>query len=340
LEIVVRLETPLGTPISNATLFLFHEVQNVLLDTSLTNNSGFATFQWQIPLSHDLGTTTLNATFLGDPERYLLPSYLPMPITIYSQMQMEIEVRDIDGSPIETTVHPNQNLVFIVSLMDDNTNPLAGFTVRFLSGGDELIAEEVTPDNGSVTFNFQVKSDSNPFAEFKFTGLNQGYYNTCQETLRFPIENSTTRFTSLPSFLQLGNQCFFTGYLRHRYGAGIDGARIRLLLDGVFALIEGETIQEGYFHFDLSQYQNQLASGNFILARFEGNDVYQATQAIVGLVPATTQTPFTQMVGSVSALHLMAFSFQLQLITFSCLTLGSLIVVVKIRRTTREIMSH
>ncbi len=339
-EIVVRLETPSGTPVNNATLYLFHEVQNILLDTSLTNITGYATFLWQIPLSHDLGTTFLNATFLGEPERFLLPSYLSIPITIYSQMQMTIEIVDNNGYPIEATVHPNQNLVFIVFLKDDNSNPLAGFTVCFLNDEDDLFAEGVTSDNGSITFNYQVNSGLNSFVEFKVRSLNQGYFNACEEMLYFPVENSTTRFTNLPSFLQVNGQCFLAGYLRHQYGAGINGARIHLLLDGSSELTEGYTNQEGFFHFNLSQYQNQLGSGHFIVANFEGSDVYQSAQAIVGLVPTSTPTPFTQKVGLVSPVNLTILAFQLQIVTFSCLALGSTIAVVRIRRTTRNIVSH
>jgi hypothetical protein len=140
--------------------------------------------------------------------------------------------------------------------------------------------------------------------------------------------------------LLVNDQCFLAGHLRHQYGAEITGARIHILLDGNSELTEGVTNQEGFFHFDLSQHLNQLASGHFIVVSFEGNDVYQSTQAIVGLVSPSTLTPFTQKVGLVSAANLTIFAFQLQIVTYSCLAIGSAIAVVRIRRTTRDIVSH
>lgn len=339
-DIVVRLETPSGTPVHNATLYLFHEVQNILLDTSLTNSSGYATFLWLIPLSHDLGTTFLNVTFLGEPERYLLPSYLSIPITIYSQMQMVIEIVDNDGLPIGTTLHPHQDLILTVFLNDENTNPLGGITVHFLNGEDEIISEGVTSENGSITFTYQVNSDLNSSVAFKVRSLSQGYFTASEELLSFLIENSTTRFTSLPSFLQVNNQCFLAGRLRHKYGAGINGARIVLLLEGNSELLEGLTNLEGSFIFNLTQYRNQLVSAHFIVVSFEGNEVYQPAQAIVGLIQTSTPTPFTQNVGLVSAVSLTILSFQLQIVIFSCLALGSMITIVRVRRTTRSIVSH
>lgn len=339
-EIVVRLETPSGTPVSNATLYLFHESLNVLLDTSLTNISGHATFLWQIPLSHDLGTTLLNITFLGDPERYLLPSYLQIPMTIYSKMQMVIDIVDKAGLPIEAPLHPHQNLVLTVFLKDENTTPLAGITINLLNGEDELISEGVTSENGTIAFTYQVNSDLNSIVQLKVRSLSQGYFNTCEELFNFPIDISTTRFTNLPSFIQVDNQCFLAGRLRHEYGAGIIGAQILLLLDGSSNLTEGFTDQEGFFNFNLTQYLNQLLSSQFIVVNFEGNEVYQPAQAIVGLVPTQTPTPFTQNVGIVSAANLLILNFQLQLITFSCLAFCSMIVIVRIRRTTRDIVAH
>ncbi|MFX1474135.1 MAG: hypothetical protein ACFFCO_01490, partial [Promethearchaeota archaeon] len=232
------------------------------------------------------------------------------------------------------------NLVFIVFIKDDNSNSLAGITVQFLSGEDVLIAEGVTAENGSITFTYQVNSNLKPFVEFKIRSLSQGYFNTCEELLYFPIENSTTRFTSLPSFLQVNDQCYLTGHLRHKYGAGISGAQICLSLDGSSELTEGITDHEGFFQFNLSTYRSQLASGRFLVVSFKGNEVYQSAQAIVGLVPTSTPTPFAQKVGLVSTVNLTTLAFQLQIITFSFLALGSTIAIVKIRRTTRNIVSH
>jgi hypothetical protein len=339
-EIVVRLETPTGAPVTDATLYLFHEVDNILLDTALTNSSGHATFLWLIPCAHDLGITYLNATFLGDPERYLLPSFLSIPITIYSQMQMEIEITDNNGAPIAAPFHLHQNLVLTVFLKDENATPLTGITVHFLNEKDELISEGLTSENGSVTFACQINASLYSNVVFKVRSLSQGLFNACEELLNFSIEHTTTRFTNLPSFLQVNNQCHLAGRLRHKYGSGITGARISLLLEDHSEISDGYTDQEGYFIFNLTQYRNQLASSHFIVVNFEGNEIFQPAQAIVGLVPASTPTPFTQNVGMVSTASLTLLSFQLQIVVFSCLALGSTIAIVRIRRTTQNIVSH
>lgn len=339
-EIVVLLETPTGAPIDNAILYLFHEVENTLLDTTLTNVSGHATFLWNIPLSHDLGTTYLNATFLGDQERFLLPSCLSIPIIIYSKMQMEIEITDSNGQSIEAPFHPHQNLVLTVFLKDENGIPLIGINVHFFNGEEELISEGVTSENGSVTFTSRINSSLDSITTFKFRSISQGFHNTCEELLHLPIGFTTTRFTNLPSFLQVNNHCYLTGRLRHKYGVGIPGACISLLLDGNSEISEEYTNQEGYFVFNLTQYRNQLASSHFIIATFEGNDVYQPAQAIVGLVPTSTPSPFTQNIGMVSAANLILLSIQLQIVVFSCLAFGSTIVIIRMRRTTQSIVSH
>ena len=64
-DITVILETHNGVPITNATLYFYHDSNNTLLGSSLTNQTGHANFIWQIPFNHELGLTMLNATYFA-----------------------------------------------------------------------------------------------------------------------------------------------------------------------------------------------------------------------------------------------------------------------------------
>ena len=137
--LTVQLTSQNGSPIDDATVLFFHETQNQFLGTAQTNATGHALFIWQIPDTHELGFVSLNATFCGDPERFLLPSMVSIPLTVFARLQNIINITDTNGNPIGTSVNIGQKLLFNVLIQDDHTIPLEGISVQLLIEPNQLI---------------------------------------------------------------------------------------------------------------------------------------------------------------------------------------------------------
>lgn len=72
-----------GSAISGATIKFYDNTSGTYLGQNTTNAAGLATYTYLIPLNSSLGAHTLNATYLGNPTKYLLKTYNETTLTVY-----------------------------------------------------------------------------------------------------------------------------------------------------------------------------------------------------------------------------------------------------------------
>jgi len=334
----VQLLTSLGEPIDNAIVYFFHEDLNTLLGSSLTNQTGCATFIWHIPIIHELGLAHLNATFRGDPIRYLLPCSVEISIMIYAHMEVTVDVYDANGNPIETSVFPGQTLVFNIIVRNDQLEPLEKVPVKLFTMNNQLIAEGETPENGTIIFNYKLNSVLDSVIYFRICSLSTGYYNGSDSILQYIMGNSTSTFVGLPSFVQIKNHCQISGFLQNQYGGGIENVQIQLLLDGIHEISKSITNQDGYFIFQPSQFYYEGKLGRFLSVIYSGKIGYHTTYAIIGLISDTA--PFSQLVENTISEALGMFLSQVSLIALTFVSISSGFFARKFKRSTRNIVAH
>jgi hypothetical protein len=338
--ITVKLETELGSPIENATIYFYHEEQNALLGCSSTNQTGHAVFGWQIPPTHKLGPTSLNATFLGDDERHLLPCYVRIPLTILSQPGLSVEVCDGTGKPIDETVYPDQTLIFAVRVQDDQGQPLQGISVCLLGAENQTIAAGSTAQNGGVVFRHRLGSTLAASVLFRVRSSSLGYIGGSELELRYSAQRSPSTFVGLPSFIETGDQSVIVGRLRHEYRDSIPMARIRVLLDGVQEIAETVADEEGHFRYNLDHDLHRITSGRFLTVSYDGDSSHMPTRAVVGLILTRTPTPFSQLVEVVLPTQVAELLYCIGLVATTCTGVVSTYLTLKIKRVTSNIVSH
>lgn len=338
--ISVQLKSQSGAPIDNATVLFFHETQNELLGTAITNSSGFAHFIWMIPASHELGPVQLNATFRGDPERYLLPSMVPIPLTIFAKMQIELSVTDEYGTPIDSDVRIGQRLYFYTTLTDDNHNPLNSVTVQLIMEPNQIISERITPPNGSLIFSCLLNQSASSSFVFIIRSLNQGYYNGTETKLHFLIQNSSTHFIGLPQFWHPSFGYSLRGKLLTLSGEGIPNASIQLLLKPSELGKITQTENDGAFYFDLFDVFEYIQHSQYLIVQYNGMPGQNARRAIIVIIASPSHNPFTQSIEPVSFLVWLPLIHQTNILIVGCLTIGTSLLTLKMKRSTKRIVSH
>jgi hypothetical protein len=174
--IAVQLKDQNGNPIDNATVLFFHETHDNYLGSSITNQTGHTHFIWQIPGTHELGPIQLNATFRGDPQRYLLPSMIPIPVTIFAKLQNSVDIKDSEGNPISSPLTIGQHLFFHVIIQSDDMSPVAGVLVQLILEPDQVIREDTTLQNGSVMMSYVFNQSFESSVTFTIRSINFDWY--------------------------------------------------------------------------------------------------------------------------------------------------------------------
>jgi hypothetical protein len=321
-------------------VLFFHEDQNNLLGTVQTNTTGHATFVWQIPLTHPLGVAQLNATFRGDPERFLLPSMVPIPITIFAQMQAIISVHDQEGRPIDSRIKIGQPLFFHTTIQDDQMSPMENITVQLWRDPDQFITQKVTPANGSITLECLINSSVRSPVVFSVRSLNQGLYNGTEHRFEFSISNASAYFIGLPIFWHRSHGYEICGRLCQKTGEGLPFASIELLQETRSVIGSVHTQADGTFQLDLLDLLDQLSENRFIILRYNGSTGYSFVEAFIGIIPSTSINPFSQFIAITPPLRPSPLVHQISIIILSCLTITTTILTYRMKRTTTRIVTH
>ncbi|MDO8055393.1 MAG: hypothetical protein Q6361_00890 [Candidatus Hermodarchaeota archaeon] len=338
--ITVQLRDLSANPVDNATILFFHEDQNILLGATQTNSTGHATFVWQIPLTHILGLAQLNATFRGDPERFLLPSMVPIQITIFAQMQAIISVQDEEGQPVSSRVNIGQELFFHVAIHDDQMSPMNNVTVQLWREPNQFITQKVTPANGSTILDCQINSSFSSPVLFTIRSLNQGLYNGTENRIQFSINNSTAYFIGIPTFWHRSYGYEIHGRLCQNTGEGIFPASFDILQESLISIGSVQTQTDGTFHLNLQNLLNQLLGNRYIVLRFNGSTGYSFAEAIIGIIPSTAINPFSQFINLTPPNGPSPLLHQISIIALGCLTITTTFLTYRMNRTTRRIVAH
>jgi hypothetical protein len=339
-DLTVQLLDLSGNPVDNATILFFHQDQNILLGTAQTNSTGYATFVWQIPLTHQLGTTQLNATFRGDPERFLLPSMVPIPITVYAQLHAIITITDANGQPIGSSVNIGQQLIFHILIQDDQLTPMENITVQLWREPNQFITQKTTPANGSITLEYLINHSVSSPVVFSVRSLNRGYYNGSETRFQFTIDNASAFFVGLPLFWHRSCGYEIHGRLCQNTGDGIALASIDVFQESRIALGSVQTQSDGSFTINLLDFFDQLTHTRFIVLRSNGSAGYSFVEAVIGIIPGTSINPFSQFIALTPSLGPVLLLQQISIIALGCLTITTSFLTYRMKRTTTRIVAH
>jgi hypothetical protein len=337
--ITVQLKGQTGNPIDNATVYFYHETHNELLDTAITNATGYAQYTWMIPFTHELGPIQLNATFRGDPERYLLPSMVPIPFTIFGQIQNNVNITDENGDPVGSQVPIGQNLRFHTLITDDNSDPLSSITVQLILEPDTVLVEQSTPLNGSLTFHCILNQTAESVYIFTIKSRNLGYLNGTETSFQFSIRNFSVQFFGLPMFWHPSSGYSLQGKLGTTLGQGIPNASIELLLDSGIVLKNTQTENDGRFLIDLYDISEAIQRHSYLILQYNGAPGQSKTRFVIRIIASSPYNPFTQSLEPTTPI-LHPIFFQISIIAVSCLTAGTSLQALRMRRSTKRVVSH
>ncbi len=136
-----------GNPVPNQILEFYDQTENQLLGFALTDVDGYATITWSIPINHTLGNTILNVTFRGNESLYLSSSCQYMLLTILSQTNMQVQVK-------ENHLAPHDFIEVEVYIENDKQDPIQNATLHFCVN-DTIIMTTITNSSGHGHFSIE-----------------------------------------------------------------------------------------------------------------------------------------------------------------------------------------
>ncbi len=340
ISLSVQLRSQSGIPIDNATVLFFHETQNSLLGKAVTNTTGFAMFVWIIPTNHSLGPVQLNATYRGDPERYFLPSMVHIPVTIFSRLHNDVQVRDDQGYPVDSLIRIGQRVLFYTTVTDENSQPVANITVQLIMDSDTILAIKTTSLNGSLVFTCLLNQTTKPYVIFTIRSLSSEYYNGTDSVVQLWIQNSTVHFLGLPIFWHPSNGYTLQGRLVGCFGEGVANATIELLLDSNFHLETTQTTNYGSFIFNLREHIETVRNNEFIIIQFPGSPGQSPSRFFIRIISSPPYNPFTHSIDPLTPTAWLSLLHQVSIVVVGCLTVSSSILTLRMKKSTKRIVSH
>ncbi len=173
--------TDAGLPLEGYTIYFY--INSQLLGSSLTNSSGFATYDWTI--TNDLlGDVSVRAEFSGS--GFYDPNTDTQTVTVYSNPSLTIEVTDTQDNPI-TSVTQGDTVKFKTTLLDEAGNPISGQSVVFYLN-DTIVGSTITNAQGiaelQFTFNYELSEVQTVYADFE--GFLY-YHNCVSDTVQLSV---------------------------------------------------------------------------------------------------------------------------------------------------------
>jgi hypothetical protein len=292
-----------------------------------------------IPLTHELGPIQLNATFHGDPERYLLPSMVPIPLTIFGLIHNNVNVTDDTGNPVGSYVRIGQHLRFHTLITNDNSDPQGSVMVQFILEPDTVLAEKSTPSNGSLVFDFILNLSAEPIYTFTIRTLNLGYLNGTETSFQFITRNSSVQFFGLPWFWHPSSSYFLQGKLGTTTGQSIPNASIELSLDSGIVLKTTQTENDGRFLIDLYEFREAIQRNSYLILQYNGTPGQSKTRFVIRIISSSSFNPFIQTLEPTTPVVHPIF-YQISIITVSVLTAGTSLQALRMRLSTKRVVSH
>lgn len=338
--IAVQLKDQNGIPIDNATVLFFHETHDEYLGSGITNLTGHTHFIWEIPTTHELGPIQLNATFRGDPERFLLPSMILIPVTIFAQLQNSVDIKDSEGNSVDSPLAVGQQLYFHITVRSDDLSPIEGILVQLIIEPDQIIKEETTLQNGSVILSCLLNQSLESPVTFTVRSMNYDFFNGTESSYILTIGKAFTNFIGLPAFLYLRGEIIITGQLCQISGSGIEDASIELLSETKSLITSTLTEPDGRFQFDLQEIVDSIENHRFLILRYNGSGGHTNAQAIIGIIQGVNGNPFSHFLEIIPAAGFSSLFQQFSIIIISCLTIGTTVLTIRMKHSTGRIVSH
>ncbi|TFH06634.1 MAG: hypothetical protein E4H14_10395 [Candidatus Thorarchaeota archaeon] len=265
-----------GDPVPEQKIEYYDQTNNLLLGTDITNVSGLASIDWNIPIDHVLGPTVINATFRGNESIFLAPSYQSFILNILAST--EIILYD---APL--MLAPDDILSFSVILHDDMSNPITNRNLSVFMD-DILLATAITNSTGGASFSIHCNSSWSIIGENIIRIVHEqdivNYYERAETIFSFEIQKLQTSIQSNFSldFILLDESLDFEVELK-----SIDGgisANLEVLLDGSHLTVATTDIS-GNSTINLT-IDDQFSLGHHFLAIFyNGSERYSETSCII-----------------------------------------------------------
>ncbi|MHA1581852.1 MAG: hypothetical protein ACTSYM_05065 [Candidatus Baldrarchaeia archaeon] len=191
------LEDDLGNPISNETLYFYDETNDVYLGNAVTDENGNAEILWSIPKNYTLGPITLNATFQGNPEKNLKPSYQAFQLVLKSKTYISALVTDTTLDPNDYIVAPGDEVIVNVTVVDDVGQPVEAINVSLFEN-DKIVDQEYANENGEAVLRYRLplKIFTNQIELLVQAGPYQ-YYEKSEYSITLYIRKVKTNMTFL-----------------------------------------------------------------------------------------------------------------------------------------------
>ncbi|MFX1412039.1 MAG: Ig-like domain repeat protein, partial [Promethearchaeota archaeon] len=179
-------------------------VNGQFVGSSLTNSSGFATYDWTI--TNDLlGDVSVLIDFTGN--GFYEPNTDTQTIMVYSNPSLTIEITDSQGNPV-ISVTQGDTVKFKATLLDEAGNPISGQSIVFYLNGT-IVGSAVTNGQGiaelTFTFTYELTEVQTVYADFGgFLYYNQCVSGTTQ--LSVYVDNMDIIVTISDSYAQ--NEAF------------------------------------------------------------------------------------------------------------------------------------
>ncbi|MCD6164758.1 MAG: hypothetical protein J7J30_04925 [Candidatus Odinarchaeota archaeon] len=150
------LNDDLGNPVPNETIYFYDETHDIYLGYAVTDENGNAKILWSIPKNYTLGPITLNATFQGDPEKNLKPSYQVFQLVLKSKTYISAIVADATLDPNDYVVAPGDEVIVNVTVVDDIGQPVGVINVSLIEERGKIVDQEYTNENGETVLKYQL----------------------------------------------------------------------------------------------------------------------------------------------------------------------------------------
>ncbi|MBN2229912.1 MAG: hypothetical protein JW779_10015 [Candidatus Thorarchaeota archaeon] len=133
-----------GDPVPNQLIEFFDQTHDIMIGYDITDSSGLATIDWNIPGIYPLGPVFINATFRGNDTLYLASSCQWTIMHIIAATEIII---DYDNQSLA----PGDTLSFSARLLDDLGLPIQDATISVFHGVD-IISILTTNSSGIASF--------------------------------------------------------------------------------------------------------------------------------------------------------------------------------------------
>jgi len=265
-----------GNPVPEQNIEFYDQTNNLLLGTDITNTTGLASIDWNIPTDYLLGPTVINATFRGNESLFLAPSYQSFILTILASTEIMLH----DALLI---LAPDDTLSFSVVLQDDTSNPINNRNLSVFMD-DILLATAVTNSTGGASFSIHCNSSWSVLGENIIRIVHDqdivSYYERAETLFSVEIQKLQTSIQSDFSLdsIMLNESLNFEVEL-----TSIDGgisSNLELILDGNYLTVTSTDIS-GNCTINLVIDEEFSLGHHFLTIFYNGSERYSETSDTV-----------------------------------------------------------